>query len=482
MKSRGLFIFLILVTVLRGAWVAMHGVAPQEAYFWLCSTRLAPAFFDGPPGTAFLVALCGSIDAPPLLVARLLWPALAFLAAVFVWGLARDLFDEKTAGWALVGINVLPVFNWNAVVIGPEMPALVLVIAGTWCVRRAWAGKGDLWALAGMFFAAAMLFRYESALVPVGLIVATLASSRHRARIDLAGCLWMILAGVLTLWMPVLWNAGLEWIPMAGGTLRTAWEFRWLGFPSGFGEGGVTIAAGVVVLIGSIWLFRDARIHERSRFLLAAGGLSVGAWIYLALRGLDPAGVALMGSVPVLIFLANRASKSQRRGFVALGVCLVLGVLSLFGVVRSAADREAWRPLAEKFRAAARDVPAGEGDGFFIAEDPETAAMLGWILHPSNRGGTPPVFVPESPGLPNQFGLWPSYADFVESSVVADEYYTEQRGVNPFIGRHALYIGSDLPQTISGAFEQTEPLQSVSLPDGRTFTIYLCLNYQTLPL
>jgi hypothetical protein len=482
MKTRGIFVLLVLLTLVRGVWVALHEIAPQEAYYWLCSTRLAPAFFDGPPGTAFLVAICNSVDGPSMLIARLLWPALGLLASVFAWVLAKELFDETTAGWTVVGLNVLPVFNASAVMIGPVLPALLFVLAGAWSVRRAWAGHGNFWALAGVFFAGAALFRYDAVLVPAGLLIVTLASPRHRARIDIAGCVWIVLAVVLALWMPAVWNAGLEWIPMAGGTLRTAWEFRWIGFPAAVGAGGVTLAAALVLLAGGIWLVRDARRHEKSRFLLAAGGLSVLAWIYLALRGVDPVGGALFGSVPVLIFLATRASQSRLGGIIALGVCVVLAGISVSAGIRSADDRAAWRPLADAMKLAVRDMPAGEGEGFFIAEDPDAAAMLGWILKPTNAGGPPPVFVPESPGLPDQFGLWPSYADFVESPVVTDEYYTEQKGVNPFIGRHALYVGPDLPQTIAGAFEQVDPLQTITLPGGRTFTIYLCLSYQTLPL
>ena len=92
------------------------------------------------------------------------------------------------------------------------------------------------------------------------------------------------------------------------------------------------------------------------------------------------------------------------------------------------------------------------------------------------------MFVPESPDLSSQFGLWPSYADFVESDIVADEYYQEQKGVNPFIGRNAIFFGSDLPQTIKGAFQDVQPLRKITTPDGREFTIFLCLGYQTLPL
>jgi hypothetical protein len=136
--------------------------------------------------------------------------------------------------------------------------------------------------------------------------------------------------------------------------------------------------------------------------------------------------------------------------------------------------------VAELVRDSARDLPAAEGGGFFIAEDQNLAAVLGYYL--PGEGTYPPVFVPESPDLSSQFSLWPSYADFVESDRVADEYFQEQKGVNPFIGRNAIFLGYDLPQTIKGAFLDVRPLRKICTPDGRELTIFLCLGYQTLPL
>ena len=143
------------------------------------------------------------------------------------------------------------------------------------------------------------------------------------------------------------------------------------------------------------------------------------------------------------------------------------------------AARASWKPLAEELHAAARDLPAAEQSGFFIAEDADLASVLGYYI----RGGGPypPVFVPESPDISSQFGIWPSYADFVASDHVADEYFTEQKGVNPFVGRNAVYLGRELPQTVKGAFENVTLMKKIPGPDG-DLSIYICLGYQTLPL
>lgn len=482
MKTSAVIGLLVVLTVLRCIWVASNDVAPGEAYYWACSNRMAPAFFDGPPGTAAVVAACGHLGGTPLSAVRLLWPVLAMVASVLGWRLAGQFFDGVAAVWAVVFLNMLPGFNVASVTLGPAMPALVLVLGGLLFAKLAWAGRPNAWAFAGMFLGGAVFFRYEAVLVAAGVAGATLLVKRHRSRGDVWGAVWVLLAVVLALWWPMVWNAGLEWIPVAGGTLQTAWEIRWAEFPFALAADGVSVPGALVLIGGAAWLFLDAREHELSRFLASACVLPLAWWFYMALRG-QPAGtVALLGAVPVMVFFASRVAKRAVPPGVALAVCMILGGFSMLAIVASAGERALAAQIADQLRAAVRDLPAGEGDGFLIAEDPDMAALLGLKLKPLEKSGYPPVFVPESPDLPNQFGLWPSYADFLESPVTADEYFTEQRGVNPFIGRHAIYFGSDLPQTISGAFELVTPLRRIRTPDGRMQTIYLCQNYQTLPL
>ena len=54
--------------------------------------------------------------------------------------------------------------------------------------------------------------------------------------------------------------------------------------------------------------------------------------------------------------------------------------------------------------------------------------------------------------------------------------------VNPFVGRNAIYVGRDLPQTVKGAFQEVQPLRKILPAGGQELTVYLCLGYQTLPL
>jgi len=475
MKTKILFTVLLVVTACRAGWVWMHEAAPSEAYFWMCSQRLAPGFFDGPAGTALLVRAFGdSFEA-----ARMFWPVLAFLCSWAAWIFVRRIYDGAAASWAMILLNALPVFNSAAVHVGPLLPALISVLTALVFARLAWEGSRWAWVPAGIFFAAGLLFRYEVVLVPAGLCVSIMVSRRHRK--DIAGLAAIAIPCALALWPSLAWNAALEWIPIAGGTWRSAWEFR----PALLLESAAvffnafSIPVAVVFFAGMIPLVRSARIHARAVFLLAA---SVPAWtwcVYLLLHGSEAVTPAVLAFLPVFAFLIASFSgqPSWRIGWAVL-IALALLTGGFFLMAPRGPD---WNSIAEELHAAARDLPASEQSGFFIAEDPDLAAVLGYHIGGGARA-CPPVFIPESPDLSSQFGLWPSYADFVESDKVADEYFTEQKGVNPFVGRNAVYIGRELPQTIKGAFTEVVPFKTISGPEGKDLRIFLCLGYETLPL
>lgn len=476
MKAKYLLALLLVVTLLRGAWVLSHEVSASEAYYWICSRHLSTGYFDGPSGPAFLVRAFGD----HFQLARLFWPVMAFFFSWVLWLFARRMVDETVAGWCVVFLNVLPVFNLAAIRVGPLLPALISTVAGLVFARVAWEGKRWAWPGAGVFFAVALLFRYEALLVPAGLIIAALSSSRHRTPGDLLGLLSIILLSALALWPSLLWNASVEWIPVAGGTLKTAWEFRWDPFVKSLIAivSAFSVPVAVAILPGLVFLLRDARLHGRAIFLSGACGI-VWVWaLYVLLRGGDAVTPAAIGIVPLSVFVIFSLGKNRLAtglGVFSLAVALAATCFSLW-----TQSRVSWKSVADDIRAAARDLPAAEGGSFFIAEGPDEAAALGFYL--PGEGSYPPVFVPESPALTSQFGLWPSYADFVESDVVTDEYFKEQHGVNPFLGRNAIYVGADLPQTIKGAFEEVRPYRTVVSGDGRSLTIYFCLGYQTLPL
>lgn len=484
MKPKTVFVFLAALTLLRCVWLALQGIAPQEAYYWMCSDRLAPAFFDGPPGTAFLVHVLGLLTGDSLNLIRLAWPILGFAVAWCAWLLSRSLFDEVVAGWVVVALNALPLFNEECVTMGPLVPTLFLTLAAALAVVRSREDIGGAWYFAAAFLSLAVLFRYEAVLFSLGLcfyLRRPIFEKERRALIALTG---LLLLPMMILLAPLAWNAALGWVPIAGGTFQTLWLPRFSSWGLGLTEFFrlFSFGMGVVILGGFIGLCRAFRKCDEYEFLLCFCGPASLWALYSFYAGGDITTAVLLSCIPILIFLA--AQGIHRRFMPVAGSVLVALALlsSAFMLRQSGVMRGMWAAIASEINIASRDMPASEGGGFMVAENADQASILAVYFKSRLKTAYPPVFVAESPAISSQFALWPSYADFIESNKPADEFFTEQKGINPFVGRNALFLGSELPQTIRGAFADVRSLRQIQLPNGGQLTVFLCLDYQTLPL
>lgn len=496
MKSARLVLFFVIaLTLVRVAMVWLQNPSPDEAYYYLCAQHPAPAYFDGPPATAFQVGLINGVSGGDFFW-RATAPAWAMAASILCFLFVRRLSNESVASISVVVLNLLPGFNVQALRVGPQLPALALLIL---CLLWVWmafeAEKNSLlwWALSGVALGGACLYSYAAIFVIPLVIIFVLSSARHRRGRDLGGLvIWIVLPAAF-LFPALIWNARQEWIPMMPGTLRSLWHFDSGGFLASLVSLLYFISPLVAVTLLGTWamLAGGAQSHIRARFLFLAAMPFVVLSFYMLYHGGDAAFFFLL-AVPLLLVRARDFLDLIPAGRWAGGTAIALALgFSLHAAAASMDDGRAWDAAA----AHARDVfmeelKKGNESLFLVAENPALASVLGYYLKDSliPPAGHPVVYVGESQDISSQYALWPTYADFVDSTRVADEYYTEQKGENPFIGRSALYIteekADEVPQTIKAAFESVTLLEEYPLRGAHRnpLYIYLCKNYQTLPL
>jgi hypothetical protein len=191
---------------------------------------------------------------------------------------------------------------------------------------------------------------------------------------------------------------------------------------------------------------------------------------------------------------------------VALGLGVLMSALALdTDLLRSAglplrrkdpSDRmRGWKSATTALEKMRNDLESKLGEKLFlIADARDRASEIAFYLRDKRPAepGHPPVYIPESQDLVNQFSFWPRYDEFVETNrsnkAPGDSAYTEESGVNLFVGRSALFIrqGGHPPHNISAAFESTEPAGTIGVQRYgetlRVWQVFLCRKYRPLPL
>jgi len=156
-----------------------------------------------------------------------------------------------------------------------------------------------------------------------------------------------------------------------------------------------------------------------------------------------------------------------------------------------------WKSATSALEKIRSDLETKLGEKLFlIADARDRASEISFYLRDKQPEGPghPPVYIPESQDMVNQFSFWPRYDEFVELKPgmprPEGEVYTEENGINPFVGRDALFIRAGekghVPHIIRAAFQSTEPVGTIEVvrygKPLRVWQVFLCRNYRTLPL
>lgn len=490
-----------LPAALRWAWLARRGMSPQEAYLALCGQSPSIAYFDGPGGTPAAVALGVQLAGPTGLGAALLWPLFAAAASAALYALLAPLRGPRAALAVIVLLNLLPVFNSAALTPDASMPAAMCGLAFLACAWRGLdTGRPGWWLAAGLWAAAGLLFSYLALLFLPATAIVFAASKRWRRQL-LAPGLWLAAVPSLAVFALLLaWNAAHGWVHFIGGTWQTATTLDFHRLPGLLTAAGRDLSPLVPLLLAGAIILVLGRIKATPslKFVFIPAALASIVAIHSWLRG-DPSHTAALLAtawcLPLAAWWPTGTGRLPVRAAVG-AVFVTAAAWTAFGLLRHPAEP----PLVDA--AVGREIQSlrasltSEQPAFLIAQDAPLAAVITAHLPAAapDRPGHPPVYVAESPFASSQYALWPRYDAFVERGTPDQpaqggpeaDPFTEQDGVNPFVGRSALYVctlaANELPQTITAAFASVAPVAEITTPAGLSLKIYLCSDYQTLPL
>ena len=332
---------ILAATLARLVLAAGMGLGIDESYMVAAAHTFQLSYFDHPPISWWMelgIQRLTGLHSP--FIVRL--PFIAMFAATggLMYGLTRRLFSPAAGLWAVIGLNISPVFSlafgtW----VLPDGPLDFFLVGAAWALARALGiarpemeatPDADFWPLAGILIGLAMTSKYNAVLVMAGALLFMLVDARARRALATPGP-WVACVLAAVVFSPVvIWNALNGWASFGYQGDRA----------TGFG------------------------LHPLRPFAIWGGeALFVAPWIFVpmaalmigGLRGSDRRArlLAWLGVVPVVLFSVIGLWSSRKILFhwAAPGYLMLFPLLGDW-VVRQAGTMRLWIGRAAKGTAA----------------------------------------------------------------------------------------------------------------------------------
>jgi len=504
---------LLLITVARVLIGSFSEISSDESYYLLWAERLDWSYYSKGPGVATALTIMTGLFGKSVFAIRLLAGLLGFGMSLIFLRLGTELFDQRTAIWGLVILNLTPIFNAGGIIltIDPLMMFFwVLVMLGTWKAVR--TGKFFWWTVAGLAMGLGFLCKY-TILILYPSIVAFLVI-RHRQEFRRPGFYLMTALVLFSMTPVVIWNSQHEWI-----TVRHLWERTGLveaapepQFPirpldflvylgMHFGVYSPLIFAGFILTIGRA--IQRFRASEREMFLGLFSLPVVLGYFLLSCFKTGEVNWTAPGFVGLALLLVHfwpdfRLPERMRPWLIgnALGIAVFLTVFSanpdVFRAVGLSWPYErdphwrlrGWKTLSARLEHEVRALSTATGEPvFLVANRYQMAAPAAFylpedlpIIRPDRRHPVVHMHGEAGGKVHNQFSFWPSYFD----PRMAD-------GSQPYQGKTALFFSDEVrdknvPREMRDDFEKIElwtwfTATRHGLP-VRSWKVFVCRGYR----
>jgi 4-amino-4-deoxy-L-arabinose transferase-like glycosyltransferase len=522
--TRAVWLFVVALTAIRLALLTTTDLEFDEAHYWMWSERLAPAYFSKGPAIAFVIRAGTTAFGSNEFGVRFFSPLLAAGTSLLLFYFTRRLFNAAAGLWAVIALNVTPIFNIGAFVMTIDALSVFFWLAAMftfWLALEKSPRLSWYWPATGLLIGLGFLSKYTNALELLSIMLVLALAPRFRREFARPGLYSLLAVFAVCTVPPIVWNQQHAWITLVHLRSRGSLEH---GF--GFHPAEVFTFLGQHFLAYSPLLFLALawgviaswqRVNQQFKVLfLMWFGLPV--FLFYLLLSLNKAaapnwdGLAFFGfGLLAIHFWWERleGSIALRLGaLVAILIGVTMSVIALdTDVLRMAgyqfkrtdpSDRmRGWKSATEALEKMRNDLEMKLGEKLFLIGDArDRASEISFYLRDKRVEGPghPPVYIPESQDMVNQFSFWPRYDEFVEvkpgTPRPEGETYTEENGINLFVDRDALFIRSGekehVPHNIRAAFQSTEPVGTIEVRRHgkvlRTWQVFLCRNYRTLPL
>lgn len=414
---------IVLGTIFHLLYCTHLELVGDEAYYWLWSRHPDICYLDKGPMVAWFIAAGTALFGHTVFGVRFFAVILAGGTGVAMLLLARQLFSERAAFWAMVAASVIPLFA-----VGSSLMTIdtVYVFFWSWAALAFWWAKDrrDLgpWILTGALVGLGLLSKYTAALELVSFLVFCLWHPPSRVHLRSATFWVMLLTAALFLTPAIVWNIQHDW-PTSNWLLRRGGFQQARHLRPGFALAFLGAQAGVFspfFFIGLIFVFCRPWLWQTpqpaSGYAAALFLPLFGLYFFLSFRYVGQPNWTAAAYVGGVILLAAKWLEVVRRHpWTRWLVCIAL-VIAAAETIALLDTR--WLHLSGKkdpldrargsrnLAAAVAQAQQESGAQFVVADNYMTAALLSFYLP-----GQPETFVPLEKKATNQMEVWPNFVE-----------------------------------------------------------------------
>src|SRR5438105_4727259 len=215
--TRAVWLFIFTLTVIRLSMLATTDLEFDEAHYWMWSERLAPAYFSKGPAIAFAIRASTALFGTNEFGVRFFSPLLAAGTSLLLFYFARRLFSATAGLWAVIALNVTPIFNIGAFVMTIDALSIFFWLAAMFTFSLALEKSPQFswhWPLTGLLIGLGFLSKYTNALELVSIVLVLALAPRLRHEFKRPGLYSLIALFALCTVPPIVWNAQHAWITL----------------------------------------------------------------------------------------------------------------------------------------------------------------------------------------------------------------------------------------------------------------------------
>src|SRR5437773_8251082 len=215
--TRAVWLFIIALTAVRLSMLATTDLEFDEAHYWIWSEHLAPAYFSKGPAIAFVIHASTAVFGSNEFGVRFFSPVLAAGTSVLLFYFARRLFNATAGLWAVIAVNVTPIFNVGAFLMTIDALSVFFWLAAMftfWLAVEKSPHFSWYWPLTGLLIGLGFLSKYTNALELVSIVLVLALAPRLRQEFK-HPCLYsLVVIFALCTIPPIVWNAQHAWITL----------------------------------------------------------------------------------------------------------------------------------------------------------------------------------------------------------------------------------------------------------------------------